>query len=158
MISLLELFGHHKGRTKEREPKCSQPAESTLLLLQSSSRRNADTAISGTICCCKEYLRPAEDLLSWKRCLLSSSRLLHLRLDHHRAKRKTYSTEKPPCLQQPTFLSHAQMPLCSSVKGNFLVTLLYVAQQIWRAEWNMKQRKHDSRKWRRKRSTRLEMG
>lgn len=60
MISLLELFGHHKGRTKEREPKCSQPAESTLLLLQSSSRRNADTAISGTICCCKEYLRKAK--------------------------------------------------------------------------------------------------
>lgn len=48
---------HISGRTKEREPKCSQPAESTLLLLQSSSRRNADTAISGTICCCKEYLR-----------------------------------------------------------------------------------------------------
>lgn len=69
-----------------------------------------------------------------------------------------FALPQPPCLQQPTFLSHAQMPLCSSVKGNFLVTLLYAAQQIWRAEWNMKQRKHDSRKWRRKRSTRLEMG
>ncbi|OXB62447.1 hypothetical protein ASZ78_013791 [Callipepla squamata] len=46
-----------RGRTKEREPECSQSADSTLLLLQSSSRKNADTAISSTICCCKEYLR-----------------------------------------------------------------------------------------------------
>lgn len=48
---------HISGKTKEREPKCSRPAGSTLLLLQSPSRRNADTAISSTICCCKEYLR-----------------------------------------------------------------------------------------------------
>lgn len=32
------------------------------------------------------------------------------------------------------------MSLCSSVKGNFLVSLLYRAQQTWKGDWNKKQR------------------